>query len=304
MKRKFLKLNLYLGVGVFILSCVLLYLESSFMKNWFYVFAWWSFIFFLDSVNFRKTNHSPLSDDAFSFVFLAFMSVPVWLVFELFNLRLQNWTYHELPEGLWPRWLGYFLAFSTVVPALKELADFFGFMFKNKSPSLFHFKSTSSVRTFFLFLGTIFFFLPLLWPDLFFPLVWLCFIFLLEPLNTSLKLETVTSHLADKEWTRLWSWMAAGLTAGILWEFWNFFAESHWEYSLPYLNIWKIFQMPLLGYLGFVPFAVELFLLYQIILWVYNRLHQRSLFFILLCVAFLLFDFGCFFLIDAFSVVP
>ena len=54
----------------------------------------------------------------------------------------------------------------------------------------------------------------------------------------------------------------AGLVCGLLWEFWNFWATSKWHYNVPYLGHVKIFEMPILGFLGFMPFAVESYAIY------------------------------------------
>jgi len=48
-------------------------------------------------------------------------------------------------------------------------------------------------------------------------------------------------------------------------EFWNFWAATKWEYHVPYLGHIKIFEMPVLGFLGFLPFAVESYAIYVFI---------------------------------------
>ena len=54
----------------------------------------------------------------------------------------------------------------------------------------------------------------------------------------------------------------AGLICGVLWEFWNYWASTKWEYDVPYLGHIKLFEMPVLGFLGFMPFAVESYAIY------------------------------------------
>jgi hypothetical protein len=56
------------------------------------------------------------------------LSVTIWLIFEAFNFRLQNWHYLYLPPQKGLRWFGYTIAYATVLPALfttKNLLDFF-----------------------------------------------------------------------------------------------------------------------------------------------------------------------------------
>jgi hypothetical protein len=55
--------------------------------------------------------------------------------------------------------------------------------------------------------------------------------------------------------------LLSGVACGFLWEFWNFWAGARWYYTIPILGHVKVFEMPVLGYLGFPPFAVECFTL-------------------------------------------
>lgn len=302
MKEKFIRMNLYLGLSGLFVAAILLIFKVPLMITWFYCFAWWSFILIVDSINFRRTKSSLLYKSGKDFLFMAFLSVFVWLVFELFNLRLQNWSYHDLPEN-WPiRWLGYFIAFASVVPAMKELQLFFMSILKDKGPAFFRLKVTPAVVRLCVFLGATLAVLALAWPRIFFPSAWLCFIFLLEPINLRLGVDTLLKDFERKNWNRFWSWVLAGFFAGFLWEFWNFWAGSHWEYSLPYLNFYKIFQMPVFGYTGFLPFALQVFAFYQIISYLNKKLRGKILLRILLCTSLFLFYAGCFYLIDVFSL--
>jgi hypothetical protein len=303
MKEKILRFNLYVGLLVFVVSVILLTLHYSFIKTWFYCLAWWSFILVMDSLNFRTRKISPLSESAKTFLFSAFISVFVWLIFELFNLRLKNWHYHDLPSFTFERWLGYFIAFASVIPALREISCFIEGFLKNKRLALFRLKIPPNFLKLFVFLGMLFIFLTSACPRLFFPLVWLCFIFLLEPLNHWLKNATFIADLEKKNWTKIWSWILAGLVAGFFWELWNFFAGSHWEYTLPYLNFWRVFHMPVFGYTGFMPFALEIFAFYQLFGWMRKKLEKRSLAQTLTFILLILFYLGCFYLIDSYSLI-
>jgi hypothetical protein len=302
MKEKILRLNLYIGIFILIGSASLLALQVSFFRTWFFSFAWWSFILLMDSLNYRKNGSSLLSESLRNFLFTAFISVFVWLIFELFNLRLKNWSYHNLPENMIIRWLGYFIAFATVIPAMREIALFMEGLFKNKKLTLFRLRATPLLLRIFFISGIIFFFLFVIWPRLFFPFAWLCFIFLLEPVNIWLGNDSLWKDVEKKDWSRFWSWVSAGLVAGFLWEFWNFWAASRWEYSLPYLNFWRVFQMPVFGYTGFLPFALEIFALYQILLFFYKKMQSRALLKVVVIIILLFAYAGAFYLIDTYSL--
>ena len=302
MKDRILRLNLYIGLLLLICSAVLLAFQVPFAKTWFFSLAWWSFILIMDSLNYRRTRNSLLSGPFRDFLFTAFISVFVWLIFEIFNLRLKNWSYKGLPESLPLRWLGYFVAFATVIPAMKEIALFFESLLKGKKLALFRLRATPLLLKIFFVSGLVFFFLFIAWPRIFFPFAWLCFIFLLEPVNIWLGNESLWKDVEKRDWTRFWSWVFAGLAAGFLWEFWNFWAASHWVYSLPYLDFWRVFQMPVFGYTGFLPFALEVFALYHLFLYLEKKLRSRIFLKTAIFLAFLLAYAGVFFLIDTFSL--
>jgi hypothetical protein len=52
---------------------------------------------------------------------------------------------------------------------------------------------------------------------------------------------------------------------------WNYHASPNWYYTIPYVGFWKIFEMPLLGYSGYLPFALELFAMYQFTLFLLRQ---------------------------------
>lgn len=59
-----------------------------------------------------------------------------------------------------------------------------------------------------------------------------------------------------------------GLAVGCLicaffWEMWNFYSYPRWVYHVPLVGFLHVFEMPLLGYLGYIPFSRELFALYH-----------------------------------------
>jgi hypothetical protein len=56
--------------------------------------------------------------------------------------------------------------------------------------------------------------------------------------------------------------LVAGLICGLIWEFWNYWAGTKWIYNVPILPEIKLFEMPILGFGGFPPFAVECFAMY------------------------------------------
>ena len=95
------------------------------------------------------------------------------------------------------------------------------------------------------------------------PLVWVGWVLVLEPLNYRRGLPSWLGDLAKGDASRLLGLVASGAVCGVLWELWNYWAGTRWSYSVPYLGGVKIFEMPVLGYLGFLPFALEAYAMYH-----------------------------------------
>ena len=57
----------------------------------------------------------------------------------------------------------------------------------------------------------------------------------------------------------------AALLCGFFWEMWNFHSLAKWIYQVPYVQRYPIFEMPLLGYAGYLPFGLECALLGMIV---------------------------------------
>jgi hypothetical protein len=70
--------------------------------------------------------------------------------------------------------------------------------------------------------------------------------------------------------------MLAGLVCGVLWEFWNYWSGAKWIYAIPFFNYWRVFEMPLVGYLGFMPFALECYLFWQLLRFVRESYAGRN----------------------------
>jgi len=96
--------------------------------------------------------------------------------------------------------------------------------------------------------------------------VWLGFVLLLDPLNARAgRPSFLAAWLAgDRAFVR--RWLVAGIVCGVLWEFWNYWALAKWRYvGVPVFPSIRLFEMPLAGYVGFPPFALEVFALYHLV---------------------------------------
>lgn len=111
--------------------------------------------------------------------------------------------------------------------------------------------------------------------------LWVGLIYLLDPLNTKLGPHGTPSLLRDwleGRYGRTISLAVGGIVCGLCWEFWNYWALSKWTYDLPFLGPfqhYRYFEMPLPGFLGFLPFAMECWVVLNTIIVVLERVGLR-----------------------------
>ncbi|HNY26732.1 MAG TPA: DUF4332 domain-containing protein, partial [Candidatus Sumerlaeota bacterium] len=235
-----------------------------------YTFLWWPFIFVLDFLVYRLRHESLLQDRPREFLLLTLWSTPVWLLFEAFNFRLQNWTYIQVPL-LWSDLSSWFMipAYATVLPALFEGADLVsavierlthgrGLQGRPFQVNPRHVKIQMAV-------GVAMLVLPMLWPGLFFCMIWGFAFFFFDPFCYRRQGPSLLGQLSKGHLTRLVALLLSGLMCGGLWEAWNIVARSKWLYTVPGFENLKLFEMPVLGFLGFPPFALECYALVNVI---------------------------------------
>jgi hypothetical protein len=288
------------GLSTWIVAAAQAYRGREPFATWFFLWAWWSYIVFIDGWVYRKRGESLLLSYPGRFLGLALWSAALWLLFEAFNLRLQNWHYLRLPAEAPLRWIGYLLAFATVVPGVLETADLVdsaGLVGEGKVRPL---GRKLRVEPAFAAAGAAMLALPLLWPKYFFPLVWGGFVLLLEPLNERWGAPSLLADWRSGRARRFLNLLIAGLLCGGLWEWWNSWSRAQWNYTVPWAGGSKIFEMPVLGYLGFPPFALTVFTLTASALALWQRLPRPAR--ALAAAVCVLFSLGMFWAVDRFTV--
>src|ERR1700740_185459 len=113
----------WLGWLALLSAEALLFAHIEPVATYFTPIAWSGYILIADAAVLAISNRSRLNDAPIVFARLAFLSIPLWLIFEAYNLQLQNWTYVGLPRA-WPAALfGYALSFATIDAAVFETSD-------------------------------------------------------------------------------------------------------------------------------------------------------------------------------------
>lgn len=230
--------------------------------TWLYTAAWYPLLLAMEGAVALRHGRSLLLGRPGAALSVLAWSVPGWMIFEVLNLRLENWYYVFVPEERTALWTGVIVSFATVFPACFLPAALFhprdgGGPVGGRSVPV---GVLRAVR----WTGAAMLALPLLWPRWFFPLVWGALTLLPEPDTArraperSLLIDVLTGR-----WRRIGALLAGGAVAGICWEALNAVARAGWIYTVPGLEEVKLFEMPPLGFLGFPPLALTAFALYQ-----------------------------------------
>src|SRR5713226_3695591 len=112
------------GLLVILVAAVLLALEVWPVTIFVTPIIWTGYILAVDAAVCSIRGESLLRSQRPAFVWMAVLSVGLWLVFEAYNLRLQNWDYRGLPENRVVRTAGFVWSFATIWPAILETAEF------------------------------------------------------------------------------------------------------------------------------------------------------------------------------------
>jgi hypothetical protein len=290
-----------IGVALFCLSAVMLNQGREPFTTYFYSFAWWSYILAADALVYLLQGKSLIVSRTGTFLRMVPLSIFIWCIFEAFNFRLSNWHYINLPPGVWMRWIGYAIAYATVLPALCETTHLLEAVGLFKAVSGRKLYPSPLLLRISLAIGGSALLAAFLFSRFCFPLVWIGFALLIEPLLYLRGGNSLLRDIAKGEPGRLLTLLAAGLVCGLLWELWNFWAQAKWIYTVPFFEEGKLFEMPLLGFLGFPPFAVSAYAIYRLLLLAMQRgrIRQRGSLWVLITLFCLL----CFAGIDRHTVV-
>ena len=223
--------------------------------------VWFGYIFFVDSIVYRLRGSSLIANRFPEFLGMAIISGVFWWFFEFVNIPLNNWHYIGIEYiGVYADLLAY-ISFATVLPALFETVELAKSLHRPKNRGRKWNMSNTTMHVM-MALGVLCFVLPTLFPKVAYPLVWGSFFLLLDPINYFRGQPSVVGHIKKGNSIILAYLFVAGIILGLLWEFWNYWAVVKWVYDVPFVGFLKVFEMPLLGYIGYFPFALELYSMY------------------------------------------
>ena len=265
----------WLGLSLIIIFWIINWTLTGPRTHWGFFPLWLGYCLTIDGFVFLRTGTSLLTRSPRKYLGLFLISAPVWWLFELFNIRTQNWVYigaeifTPLEYAFWTT-----LSFTTVIPAVFGSAELFAsFDFVKRLKRGLVIGTNKRTTLFFFILGLIMLALLLTWPRRFFGFIWLSVYFILEPINIWLGNRSLADWTQKGDWRPVISlWLGVLLTA-FFWEMWNYYSYPKWVYEVPWGDWFHIFEMPLLGYGGYLPFALELYALYH---WILGLLSEKN----------------------------
>jgi hypothetical protein len=272
MKRRF-PLHGWIGLGLVAVFWTLDWSLSGLRTQWAFFPLWLGYCLTIDGLVVVRTGTSLLTRSRGRYAGLFLASAPVWWLFELANSRLHNWQYLGA-EVFSPFWFAFWatLNFTTVVPAVFGAAELIRSFLKTplRGP-LIH--PTRATTVAFFLAGWVMLAMMVAWPKLFFPFVWLSLYFILEPVNIWLGHRSLVDWTKDGDWRPVIALWCGVLLTAFFWEMWNYLSYPKWVYHVPWGGWLHIFEMPLLGYGGYLPFSLELYAMYHLIAGLFGGKH-------------------------------
>ncbi|RMG60267.1 MAG: hypothetical protein D6713_03460 [Deltaproteobacteria bacterium] len=222
---------------------------------------WLGYICVATALSEKLHGTSPAREDPLFFISLFPASSLFWWIFEFLNRFVGNWEY----RGLGTITAGEYVAlasvsFSTVLPAVETTSFLFrGYLGEERVRNSGVVKeavlpSRRWMTYILLFSGAVTLFLIPVFPQFLYPFLWISPVLIVGPLTS------IAGLSPDEGDPVIASYGLAALVCGFFWETWNWKSLAHWVYHVPLVPSLKLFEMPLPGYFGYLPFGVECFL--------------------------------------------
>ena len=254
----------WLGIAAGITSWILAWTRFTWFTAWqLHTFTplWLSFIVVINAMSYCRKGGCLMIDRAKFFFLLFPVSGLFWWFFEYLNRFVQNWYYLSPDYDALQYFIRATLPFCTVLPAVLSVQEWF-----LTYPSIhIAFKGSIPIRParpkvlawLVLAVASVGLALIGVYPNYLFGLVWISPGLIIIALQTLQGEKHILSDIADGDWTLAAASALSALFCGLFWEMWNYYSLAKWEYAIPFVNRFHLFEMPILGYAGYLPFGLE-----------------------------------------------
>ena len=227
-----------------------------------YAPVWAGFILLVNALCVKRSGHSPMTDHPWAYAATFPASSLFWWFFEYLNRYVWNWYYLGISELGAAEYVVYAtICFASVLPGVCAVAALLH-TFPVFDDRVFSGMARVDLRrpACRLFLGAlaatglcgIVFF-----PDYAYPLLWISPVAVFLLVQFMMKERSVLDPMADGNWSVFIRFAVAALVCGFCWETWDYYALAKWVYAVPWAHRFQIWEMPLVGFAGYLPFGVE-----------------------------------------------
>jgi len=240
---------------------------------------WLGFIIVVNAWIQQRTGACPLTRAPRFFLALFPASAAFWWLFEYLNRFVNNWVYvNPANPGPVDYVVHATLAFSTVLPAVYSVRLLLGTWpwlqaqlargprLPAETPRPAGAAVLAASAGGMVGIGFA--------PNLLFPLLWVGLLGLWVSIGVLQTGRHPWPELSRGDWRDTLSWAIAALICGFFWEMWNVYSMPKWEYQIPYFERFYCFEMPVSGYLGYLPFGLECALAVYLIQIAFNGLSR------------------------------
>jgi hypothetical protein len=223
---------------------------------------WAGFILLVNALCVKRCGRSPLTSVTRAYLWSFPASSLFWWFFEYLNRYVWNWFYIGV-RGISPFEYVVFatVCFASVLPAVTAVAAWLH-TFPVFADRVYAGMARVDLRRpgWMLFLaalaatglcGIVFF------PDYAYPLLWISPLTVFVLVQFLLRERSVLDSFAVGDWSFFIRFAVASLICGLCWETWNYYAYAKWIYAVPWVHRFQIWEMPLIGFGGYLPFGIE-----------------------------------------------
>lgn len=264
------------GLGVWSISFIFLighFTSPKWFLNWAYIPLYWGFTFMLDGIVYKRTGgKSIFNNDPQELIGIGVASVSGWLIFEYLNFFvLEYWYYpigNKIPDDEFCTYA--IFASSALLPLCFEWYSLFNtfpsFVNKYKNGIKITFGKPFQVMLLILSFAGLFF-MPF-YPTYLCPVIWLSPLIILTVELDLFNIWTPFSPIKKGNWTPALFMALTYLVEGFLLEGQNYISATHingiphtdypgyWVYNVPFINRFHVFEMPVVGFYGYLPFGI------------------------------------------------
>lgn len=239
--------------------------------------VWTGYIVTVNALCQWRSGRCPLTDHPLLYALTFPVSSLFWWFFEYLNRYVWNWYYLGIADMGAGEYTFYAtLCFASVLPAVLSTAALLGtFRFFDDSNyrnmARVNVRSLTS-RVVLLVLSAVGLTGIVFFPEYAFPLLWISPLMVFVLVQILLKEPCILDRLKEGSWGEVFRFEIAALICGFFWETWNYYAYAKWVYAVPWVHGWQLWEMPFIGFAGYLPFGVECA---AVLAWLYGK-HWRK----------------------------